>query len=90
MIREHVLIRMANRFPARGPDPVVGWRYNRQIGAWVDLAEPSTLYAHEIVGQTGPKPPPGSPKPPPQPSPRPRPPMSKKADLETGEDMKGA
>jgi hypothetical protein len=89
---EHVLLRLANRFPAREPDPVVGWLYNRDIGAWVDLADPSTLYAYEIVnvGQTGPKPSPGTPKPPPQPVPKPRPPMSKKADLETGEDMKGA
>ncbi len=83
---DHVLIRLAHRFPVTSVQPVTGWRYRRDIGAWVDSDAPDRLYA-EGAAFANPAPP--KPQPNPQPRPKPRPPMSKKCDMETGEDMKG-
>jgi hypothetical protein len=86
---QHVLIRFAHRFPVIAVQPISGWRYRRDIGAWVDCDAPDSLYADGTVCQN-PQPPKPAPKPPrPTPRPKPRPPMSKKCDIETGEDMKG-
>lgn len=88
-MNEHVLLRLAHRFPVGPVQPITGWRYRRDIGAWVDRDAPDTLFAD---GATFAHPSPPKPPPKPQPSPpppKPRPPMSKKADIETGEDMKG-
>jgi hypothetical protein len=85
---EHILFRLAHRFPVATVQPIGGWRYRRDIGAWVDCDAPDSLYVEGVVlanpSQAKPKP-----KPQPQPRPKPRPPMSKKCDMETGEDMKG-
>jgi hypothetical protein len=86
----HVMMRLAHRFPLPTVQPIAGWRYRRDIGAWVDCHAPDTLYADGVAlvnaAQPNPKP---KPTPEPQPKPKPRPPMSKKCDMETGEDMKG-
>ncbi len=84
---EHVLIRLAHRFPATTVQPIAGWRYRRDIGAWVDCDAPDSLYAEGVAFAN-----PSQPKPRPQPQSqaKPRPPISKKCDIETGEDMKGA
>ena len=81
---EHVLIRLAHRFPATTVQPIAGWRYRRDIGAWVDCDAPDSLYAEGLVLANS-----SQPKPRHQPQPKPRPPITKKADMETGEDMKG-
>lgn len=87
---QHILIRFAHRFPVTTVQPISGWRYRRDIGAWVDSDASDSLYVDGMVSQNPqpPKPPP-KPQPPPAPRPKPRPPMSKKCDMETGEDMKG-
>ncbi len=79
---DHVLIRLAHRFPVTPVEPIAGWRYRRDIGAWVDSDAPESLYADGAALQDAS--PTGA-----GPKPRPKPPPSKKADLETGEDMKG-
>lgn len=73
-MRDHVLIERAFRFPAHPPKETDGWVYRRDIGAWVDSESPNHLMVEPGAG-------PG------KPSPRP---VSKKMDIETGEDMKGA
>lgn len=86
----HVMIRLAHRFPVPTVQPIAGWRYRRDIGAWVDGHAPDSLYVDGVISESPqpPRPTP-QPQPPPTPPPRPRPPMSKKCDMETGEDMKG-
>ena len=77
MVR-HILLERAFNFPiVRAPadSQYPDWRYDRRVGAWVSATTGDLMVA------TNPKP--SSP-----PTPRPRP-VSKKADLETGEDMKG-
>jgi hypothetical protein len=75
----HILIARAHQFPIPNEPPICGWSYRRDIGAWVLQDQPDQLMVS------------GAPDPRPQPSPKPkpRPPMSKKEDIETGEDMKG-
>lgn len=73
-LAKHVLIQQASRFPVRAPEAIVGWRYRRDIGAWVDATSPACLMVDPA---------------PPQSKPRPARPMTKKMDIETGEDMKG-
>lgn len=80
---EHVLIERARRFPVKMNPDIAGWIYRRDIGAWVEEDFPDRL----MVANEPPRP---SPQPKPQPIRQPKPrPMSKKADVETGEDMKG-
>ena len=88
---DHLLIRLAHRFPVGPIQPITGWRYRRDIGAWVDSDAPEALFADGAAfADASPPKPPLPPQPSPQPPPpKPRPPMSKKADIETGEDMKG-
>ncbi len=71
---DHVLIERAFRFPAQQPKDTEGWVYNREIGAWVDAEKPNQLMVEPGAGPDKPKPRP----------------VSKKMDIETGEDMKGA
>jgi len=75
---QHLLLGLAARFPGGDPPVNLGWKYDRSIGAWVAEEDGSILMANP------PKPQPSAP-----PKPRPSGPMSKKADFETGEDMKG-
>ncbi len=77
-MKQHVLLGLAARFPEAEPQSHPGWTYDRGIGAWVMDGFPTELMVQ--------KPGPSSPPPPP----RPPAPQSKKADRETGEDMKGA
>lgn len=89
MAREHPLLSESYRFSIDAEPIAAGWRYRRDVGAWVLDSAPDNL----MVAQ-GPNPPraagPDRPRPPQDPNPpRPRP-ISKKADHETGEDMKGA
>jgi hypothetical protein len=76
---QHLLFGLAVRLPHRDPPIYPGWRYDRSAGIWVTEGS-------SILMANPPKPRPSVP------SPRPRPtgPVSKKADMETGEDMKGA
>lgn len=87
MVKAHPLLREAHMFPAGAGSDVAGWRYRRDVGAWVDDADPDSLMVLQAAKPGGPP----EPKPP---APRPKPPkpipVSKKADSETGEDMKGA
>lgn len=80
-VKAHLLISRAFRFPASpAPKPVVGWIYRRDRGAWVDADDPDRPMADDrALNAEDPKP---------RPKPKPDP-MSKKADMETGEDMKG-
>ncbi len=88
MATDHLLIRLAHRFPPAAPMDVDGWAYRRDLGAWVSANAPEMLMVSEVVESLSKEP---RPQPRPQPRPEPRPmPMSKKADHETGEDMKGA
>lgn len=81
MLKNHPLLGEAHRFPINPALVVVGWRYRRDLGAWVDDTAPDSLMVAHMAAKPGEEP---SPKPP-------RPvPVSKKADRETGEDMKGA
>ena len=80
---DHILLARASRFPIPNEPPIRGWSYRRDIGAWVLQDQPDQLM---VSGTPGPRP---QPSPQPRPEPRPRPPMSKKEDIETGEDMKG-
>lgn len=89
MTREHAILRLANRFAPTEPVQPPGWRYRRDIGAWVNASYPDTLMIEYTQGNTRPEPQPPRPKPQPPPSEPPLP-MSKKGDIETGEDMKGA
>lgn len=76
---QHLLLGLADRFRVTETPISEGWVYSRSVGTWVFEGQPSVLMAD-------PKPSPQQPWPP-----RPRPgPASKKNDLETGEDMKGA
>lgn len=80
-MRQHLLLGLAARF-TRGEPPVYqGWRYDRLVGVWVSEKEGSILMANPTKPQ---------PSVPPAPKPRPTGPVSKKNDIETGEDMKGA
>jgi hypothetical protein len=79
---QHVLLDRAHRFTPSYPKPCPGWLYRRDIGAWVDADDPATLMIAIDAGANKPKPAPTPPKPRPTP-------QSKKADFETGEDMKG-
>ena len=84
---EHLLLARAVRFPISAPQDPDGWRYRREIGAWVSAGDPSVL----MVGVTHepgftPTKPGQSPN---EPRPQPPRPVSKKMDQETGEDMKG-
>lgn len=82
MISEHPLLAMSHRFPA-SDSPAVdpAWRYRRDWGVWVETAEPSSLMVSPAetsrLGETRTRPHASAP-------------VSKKADRETGEDMKGA
>jgi hypothetical protein len=74
-----------------------GWKYRQDIGVWVDADDMETAM---MTGHQIPMPAQGA-KRPQQPERRPRPrktpdpgkrkprPMTKKCDIETGEDMKG-
>ena len=78
----HILFERAFEFPivtASGEAQYPDWRYDRQVGAWVSSTSGDLMVAEAANPQ------------PPRPTPPPRPPrpVSKKADLETGEDMKG-
>ncbi len=75
MAQKHPLIRHAHFFPPVEPVMTAGWVYRRDIGAWVESVQPDSLMV--------------APQPKPNPTPRPAPPTSKKADRETGEDLKG-
>lgn len=77
----HMLIGRSFRFRPAVEQPILGWIYRRDIGAWVDEKAQDQLMVAVMTQPTPPQP---------EPRPRPEPPMSKKADLETGEDMKGA
>lgn len=76
---KHLLIDRSFKFDAKEPRPIEGWVYRRDIGAWVDSGQPDHLMVDQPVN---------SPQRPSVPQPRPTP-QSKKADFETGEDMKG-
>ncbi len=71
----HVLIEEAIRFPVSDGEDFTGWRYRRDIGAWACANAPNQLLVS--LDESAPS------------TPRPKPPMSKKADVETGEDLKG-
>lgn len=77
MQKQHILIERSFRFPVQTDTSsrFEGVHYRRDIGAWVTNDDPNQLMVTEVIDQN-------------QPRPRPRP-QSKKADLETGEDMKG-
>jgi hypothetical protein len=72
----HLLIERSHRFQTSQPAFSSGWVYCRNIGAWVEDGDRQSLMANP------------KPRPTPGPPPRPRP-VSKKNDVETGEDMKG-
>lgn len=74
MLDKHPAIQLAKRFDPARNDVHPYWTYRRDIGAWVAACEPAALMVSSI-----------SKKDPPHPVP-----TSKKADVETGEDMKGA
>lgn len=63
----HVLLSRSHRFPAASDPEPVGWRYCRELGAWLPESGDGPSRTTEL----------------------PRP-TSKKQDIETGEDMKGA
>ena len=94
---DHLLLKRATTFAPGRQLSTEGWVYRKDIGAWVDAESPDVLMATDEAvlpyGSQGPSRPsgPSSPKPAPRPQPQtPKPrPMSKKADIETGEDMKG-
>ena len=69
----HILIDRAFRFPVPIEQPVPRWKYRRDIGAWVSSDEPERLMVSNLSRRAD----------------DPRPPVSKKHDIETGEDMKG-
>lgn len=75
----HVLLALAHRFPLSELASADGWVYRRDIGAWVAQDSPDDLMINAMSN-----PDPNSPEQPP------RPPMTKKNDIETGEDLKGA
>lgn len=80
MLQDHLLLSRAHRFPPASPAVGNTWRYRRDVGAWVESERPDSLMVAPVAGKPGEKP-----------RPRPDPvPTSKKADHETGEDMKGA
>ncbi len=81
MLRKHPLLGEAHKFPTNPTSDVVGWRYRRDVGAWVDDNDPDSLMVDCMAAKPGEVPSPRPPKPMP---------VSKKADRETGEDMKGA
>ena len=92
---DHILLKRAIRFEPGKQLNTEGWAYRKDIGAWVDADSPDVLMVtDEAVVPYGVRESPrpnglGTRKPAPKP-PRPKPrPMSKKADMETGEDMKG-
>ena len=88
MLKDHLLLARAHRFPLIPSTVGEGWQYRRELGAWVETAAPDSLMVSWTAGTIGKQP---NPQPNPQPRPQPRPmPTSKKADVETGEDMKGA
>jgi len=74
----HLVLRRSFRFRPYQDGPIKGWTYSRDLGAWVAEEEPHRLMVR-LMKNPGPNP---------QPQPLP-PPMSKKADMETGEDLKG-
>lgn len=80
MIKDHVVIRDAHRFSPAEFSIDAGWQYRRDIGAWVDALVPDSLMVLASAAR-----PDGGPVA----AKKPRP-VSKKADQETGEDMKGA
>lgn len=94
---DHLLLKRATRFAPGTQLNTEGWVYRKDIGAWVDADSPDVLMATDEAvvpygSQENPRPTsPSTPRPEPRPQPqRPKPrPMSKKADIETGEDMKG-
>jgi hypothetical protein len=69
----HVLIDRALQFPVPVEQPILRWIYRRDIGAWVSSDEPDRLMVSHLSRRSD----------------DPRPPVSKKHDMETGEDMKG-
>lgn len=81
MVKAHPLLRQAYRFPTISLLDVDGWQYRRDLGAWVDSADPDSLMVAYVAAKPGEDPNPKPPKPVP---------TSKKYDRETGEDMKGA
>ena len=96
-LMDHLLLKRATTFEPGKRLSIEGWIYRKDIGAWVDADSPNVLMmTDELVPPYRSQTPffpsdSASPKynPDPQP-PRPKPrPMSKKADMETGEDMKG-
>jgi hypothetical protein len=81
-MRDHILLERAFKFRYAETGPLNGWQYRRDIGAWVEEFNSDNLMVSTEGAQN-----PSQPRPvPPQPRPRP---ISKKADMETGEDMKG-
>lgn len=74
----------AFRFTPTREAPNDYWTYRRDIGLWVETAQRDHLMITSMVEPRPPQPRPPHPRPEPE-----RPPMSKKADMETGEDMKG-
>lgn len=81
----HPLLRLAHRFPTDEPRVDPYWQYRRDWGMWVE----SSNDERPMIGVKD-QASPDQPRPQPRPEP-PRPiPTSKKADRETGEDMKGA
>ncbi len=71
----HILIDRAHQFPVPCEPPIVGWTYRRDIGAWVLADKPDRLMVSRPRDSRS--------------QPYPQPPISKKRDIETGEDMKG-
>jgi len=86
MTKRHLLIEKSARFPIATPGTGEGWHYRRQIGAWVDAEWPDRLMVDPDAMQAGQ---PANPTPAPRPRPKPPGPMTKKNDIETGEDLKG-
>ena len=100
---DHILLRRAKLFQPSEPSLPDGWTYRKDICAWVDADAPDILMTTGLrlatPSQPAKPPVPPLPRPSRQPGPR-RPlpkappeqkplPMTKKADMETGEDMKG-
>lgn len=81
-MRDHILLERAFKFQYAEVGPLNGWQYRRDIGAWVDESNPDELMVDSDGVEDSERPRPVPPRP------RPRP-TSKKADIETGEDMKG-
>jgi hypothetical protein len=88
-MKRHILLERAFKFPVERPtagDLYPGWCYDRRRGAWISVLN-NELMVTEATNPPRPRPQP-QPRPEP-PNPRPPRPVSKKADAETGEDMKG-